>query len=518
MSYQNQATVDYKATKTAAAFHADDSFVRLMMGPLGCGKSVSSCMEALRRALQQEAGIDGIARVRVGIVRNTYPELKSTTIKTWLSWFPEESFGKIKWDSPITHNIFLNGLKIEVVFLALDNEDDVKKLKSFEFTFIYLNELQYIHQKIFNECFGRVGRYPSQKDGAAITWKGIFADTNPPPTRHWIYELFEVNKPDNFSIYKYEPALLKVDVVPEDKKSARSRDGTIYINNPKADYLLNYSTKDEEGNYIVAIEDIDYYLNQVPGSTDEEIKVNCLGEYGVVIDGKPIHPEYKDKLHYSEKELIYNPNVELGFGWDFGLTPAVVIVQFFNGKLSVLRELYSEYSGLEGFVENTVLPFINMKYPGWQKDYVSRHDPAGQQGMQTDERTCQQILEKFGIKSLPAATSNAPTARREGLKYHLNRLISGEPAFLLSKDCHVLREGLMGHFQYARIKTGGGGDSRYHEKPLKNMHSHPCEALEYIAMHYAKPTVQKKETSTLLTEYAREFNKINTLRARTCQR
>lgn len=498
--------IDYDNTITAFKFHNDDNFIRLLIGPVGCGKSVANCIEIFRRACQQEAGPDKIRRSRWAIVRNTYPELKSTTIKTWQDWFPEDQFGKIKWDSPITHKIYfpikddLTTVELEVIFLALDSEKDVGKLMSFEFTGIYINELQYIHPKIFEKCAERVGRYPPSKMGAPITWTGVIADTNPPSTRHWIYKIFENDRPSNFSLYKYEPALLEVDE--SNPKAVRSRGGKYYILNPNADYLSNLQLGG------------DYYLNQVPGKDDEEVNVSIQGNYGIIVSGKAVHPEYKDRLHYVDRELAYNPHVELCFGWDFGLTPAVAIMQFTpNGQLIVLAELYSEYSGLEGFVEDTVLPFLNRNYVGWQNNYISRHDPAGQQGAQTDQRTCQQILGKFGIDSLPAATSNAPTARREGLKYHLRRLTGGEPAFLLSSLCPTLREGLMGHYQYAQI-LAGGSDTRYHEKPLKNMHSHICEALEYGAMHYAKPIETKKnDNNDILNAIASQAFKFKKMRS-----
>ncbi len=494
--------IQYDATTVANHFHHDSSYVRLLFGPVGCGKSVANCWEVFRRGCEQEAGSDGIKRSRWGIIRNTYPELKSTTIKTWLDWFPEDRFGKMRWDSPITHNIQLPGIEIEVIFLALDSETDIKKLMSFEFTGIYVNEAQYVHPKIFDVCQQRVNRYPAKKSGANITWTGVIADTNPPSTRHWIYKLFEKNKPTNFNIYKYQPALLIVSEKPNDIPYAISLDGTIYINNPVADYLHN-------------LPDLNYYLNQVPGSTDEKIKVFMLGEYGVFIDGKPIHPEYKDRLHYANKELAWNDSIEIGLGWDFGLTPACAIVQFTpGGQLFVLAELYSDHMGLHDFSENIVIPYLNRHFPKWHTNYISRHDPAGQIGSQTDMRNCQQILKKVGINSLPAAENNSPTPRREGLKYHLRRLVDGDPAFLLSSACPQIREGLMGNFQYGKIHSNEDAlSSRYHEKPLKNEYSHICEALEYIAMYYARPIIQKNEQFPhLITQYARTQGRLNEAR------
>lgn len=494
--------INYQATKTAETFHCDDSFVRLLMGPVGCGKSVANCVEVFRRAWEQEPGDDGVRRSRWGIIRNTYPELKSTTIKTWQEWFPENVFGNIKWDSPITHRIHLQDFDLEVIFLALDSEQDIKKLMSFEFTGIYINELQYVHPKIFEKCQERVGRYPAKKSGAPLTWRGVIADTNPPSTRHWIYDMFEKNKPANFNIYKFVPAMKKSDAIPANERYSISRDGSVYVNNDAADYLPN-------------LNDQQYYFNQVPGKNDEEIKVSVLGEYGIFITGKPVHPEYRDRLHYVDKELIANPQIEIGLGWDFGLTPACAIVQFTpKGQLIVLAELYSEYKGLQGFTEDIVIPFLNRYYPFWKDNYISRHDPAGQTGSQTDEKTCQDILHKLNISSYPAASSNSPTARRNGLKYHLRRLVDGEPGFLLSNRCPQLREGLMGHFQYGRIQANEGIETRYHEKPLKNMHSHICEALEYIGMYYARE--ENKEVlpaANVLKTLALQHNKLQELRA-----
>ena len=114
---------------TLAAFHRASHFVRGVRGPIGSGKSVAMCMEIIRRALEQEPGPDGIRRSRWAVIRNTYPELLSTTIKTWTDWIKPEIFGPIRYSTPITHKINLNdSTELEVIFLAIDREDDISKL------------------------------------------------------------------------------------------------------------------------------------------------------------------------------------------------------------------------------------------------------------------------------------------------------------------------------------------------------------------------------------------------------
>lgn len=498
---------NYVATKTANDFHLDNSFVRLLLGPIGCGKSVDCCVEILIRASQQEAGKDGRRRSRWGVIRNTYPELKSTTIKTWLDWFPEDQYGKMRWDSPITHNLHFNDVSLEVIFLALDSETDIKKLMSFEFTGIYINELQYIHPKIFEKCRQRVNRYPSVNSGARITWTGVIADTNPPSTRHWIYNLFEKDKPEGFNLFKYSPALIKVNEPPKDLPFRRTTDDVIYINT--------------DTDYKRIQNDQNYWLNLVSGSTSEEVEVNYCGNYGVITSGRPVHPEYKDRFHFANKELSAIPNFELGLGFDFGLTPACAIVQLSPlGQFRILDELYSERMDLHDLVKNVVLPHLNRKYPWWKEYYISRHDPAGQTGSQNDSVTCQDIMRKLGIISMPAAKTNACVARREGLKYHLRRLANGEAALTVSNTCPQIREGLMGHFQYPKIKANEDTMAdRYHDTPLKNMHSHICEALEYIGMYYVqKPELTEDQSDKVVRELAAHYRQTQITRERTWQR
>ena len=71
------------------AFMLSDAFVRGIRGPFGSGKSTACVFEIMRRAREQPAGFDGVRRSRWAILRNTYPELRTTTIKTWHQWFPE---------------------------------------------------------------------------------------------------------------------------------------------------------------------------------------------------------------------------------------------------------------------------------------------------------------------------------------------------------------------------------------------------------------------------------------------
>ena len=145
--------LNYKAPgEVIKTFMKDDSFFRGVRGPVGSGKSVSCCIEIFRRAAKQQASPDGKKKSRWAVIRNTNPQLKTTTMKTWLDWFPENIFGNFTYSVPFTHNIHINDIELEVIFLALDRPEDVKKLLSLELTGVWINEAREIPKTIVDAC------------------------------------------------------------------------------------------------------------------------------------------------------------------------------------------------------------------------------------------------------------------------------------------------------------------------------------------------------------------------------
>ena len=127
--------LDFSKSPVVYDFLQSDAFVRGLMGPVGSGKSYACAAEVIMRAVKQRPSPrDGIRYTRFVIVRNSYPELKTTTIKTWQELFPENTFGPMLYTPPITHHIRLPsrgdaaGIDCEVIFLALDQPKDVWRL------------------------------------------------------------------------------------------------------------------------------------------------------------------------------------------------------------------------------------------------------------------------------------------------------------------------------------------------------------------------------------------------------
>lgn len=204
-------SVAYRAPPTVAAYMRSDAFVRCIVGPVGSGKSSGSVVEILRRAAEQAPSDDGVRRTRFAVIRNTYRELADTTRKTFEQWIPQTpAFGR--WyekdftfvvDTPLRDGTRLH---CEVLFRALDRPEDVKKLLSLELTGAYLNEARQIPKSILDVLCGRVGRYPSMREGGA-TWFGIWMDTNPWHTGHWGFRLFSRECPDGYALFEQPSGL-----------------------------------------------------------------------------------------------------------------------------------------------------------------------------------------------------------------------------------------------------------------------------------------------------------------------
>jgi hypothetical protein len=193
----------YKPAPTVRKFMKNDDFVRVIVGPIGSGKSSGCVVELLRRAQKQKPGPDGKRRSRWAVIRNTYRQLKDTTRKTFEQWIP---YGEpwARWrEQDFIYEIKHPRLDIEceILFRALDRPDDVKKVLSLELTGAYFNEVREIPKEIFDGIQGRVGRYPSRAQGGA-TWFGVWADTNPWHVSHWGYRLFSEALPSGFALFE----------------------------------------------------------------------------------------------------------------------------------------------------------------------------------------------------------------------------------------------------------------------------------------------------------------------------
>src|SRR3990167_7335364 len=95
---------NYESVPTLYNASQSKKAIICIMGPYGSGKSTACCWRIMEEASKRPIGKNGKATMKVLVLRNTEPALTSTTMRTWNHWFPEELFGEVKWDTPITHH------------------------------------------------------------------------------------------------------------------------------------------------------------------------------------------------------------------------------------------------------------------------------------------------------------------------------------------------------------------------------------------------------------------------------
>jgi hypothetical protein len=447
------------------AFINDDNFITGIMGPYGSGKSTACVIKVLRHALEQTPNAQGVRASRWAVVRNTYPELRTTTLPTWFQWMPRDQ-GVWREQGPPMHSMRMlhpdgkTYVELEVLFLALDQPDDIRKLLSLELTGVWINEAREILKGVLDACTGRVGRFP--RGGGK--WSGIIMDSNPPDTDHWWYIIAEEDVSTDFGRQMVESISVAENMMREAGLLGNTDRMFRFHKQPGG-----MDPKAENTRNLVP----GYYARQLAGKQDDWVNVYVHGNYGFVRDGKPIMPEYNDSIHCKPVEPI--SSLPLIIGVDFGLTPAAVICQRdYVGNWRVLDEIASIDMGAVRF-SNLLARTLTERYARFKIEKVWG-DPSGDIRSQTDERTPFMILRTKGLPARPTYTNDF-TIRREAVAQMLTRLHDGVPSLIIHPRCQILRKGMMGAYRYRRMQVAGR--EQYADRPEKGPSSHACEALQY---------------------------------------
>jgi hypothetical protein len=253
-----------------------------------------------------------------------------------------------------------------------------------------------------------------------------------------------------------------------------------------------------------------YWLDLTAGASELWIKVYLMGEYGSIMDGKPVFPEYKDGQHCAADPLEPHRGLPLILAWDFGITPCVALCQLTpRGQMRVINELcagaigmvtisddddeqrYVEEMGIRDFATRIVKPYLMNHYADMH--LVSIGDPAGKQRSQTDETTCYQELMKAGIPTESARTNNF-MARRLAVVGFMHKNYDGQSGFQISPKCKVLRKGFTKYYYYTRLKAAMHQERLKPEPEKLHPWSDIQDGVQYAAMYFEGGSVKTQTT------------------------
>ena len=167
--------------------------------------------------------------------------------------------------------------------------------------------------------------------------------------------------------------------------------------------------------------------------------------------------------------------------------------------------MVSEDMGVRQFARDIVKPFLQRNFYGI-KIAFSYIDPAGAGRGEAEAKSAMNILNdeyieynedgesvlnedgdilqplNMGFETEKAPT-NDPTRRIDSVTSYLIKMVDGEPGYLVSRSCPMIRKGKIGGYQYKRMQMSG--EERYKDKPDKNKYSHPADAEQYMALGFA---------------------------------
>lgn len=417
-----------------------ESIMRVIIGPLGSGKSMGALMELFRRACEQEPDEQGIRPTRMVLVRNSAAQLRETTLADAQQYLPfahwKVTDATLQFRMPLPDGTFVHS---DWIFLPLERPEDTRKLLSLNLTGGFIEECREIRYDVVAALMGRVGRFP-MRARVDPTWQGILCASNPWSEGSDWHENLVIDKPDAWDLFQ-QPGGLEVDA--ENVKNLP--DG--------------------------------YYDRLMEGHSQSWINVHVHGKFGDDPSGQTVfRGSFDASYHVVHDDLIANPQRPVIVGVDFGRTGAAIIGQeSMIGQLLCIKELLSDDVGLEGFVELHLLPYLREHF--WKNRIFLVGDPAGAQRSQLSEESAFMVLKRYGLDAVPAPTNAIPERLRAVEKRFLESR-GRHPAILIdSGGCPQLVKALLYGYRYKR-KTSGD----LSPLPDKNEASHPVDALQYLCL------------------------------------
>lgn len=435
---------NYVPSPTGEKFFLCNKRVQLLLGPIGGGKTVTVLMKILALAQAQWPNANGVRKTRWAVVRNTRPQLRDSVLKSVFDWLPPDG-RMVHWHETEMNMTIEFGLpddtrvECELMFRALDDERDARRLLSVEYTGAWLSEFREIPHPLLTDVLSRTGRFPSKADGGC-TWHGVLAESNMPTRGSDWHRYIELERPSTCERF-IQPS------------------GTA----PDAENRENLPD--------------DYYAVLMEGAKQNWIQAHILCEYPDSLDGKAVHGATYDNSRHVAK-MPFNslgsgpsaPTIIMGI--DQGRSPAAVFCQMHpNGTLYVIAETYASNVGMEKFAQEYLRPLIAQKFPGMS--LLAVIDPAGTRKNEVNDDTPADALRRHGFRVVPAPT-NEIKRRLDAV----DRLLLQHNGMVINPQCTMLVNALAADYRFKTKKNGELEDIPEKKHPVSDV----ADALQYACL------------------------------------
>lgn len=460
-------------------FMLSRAFLQIIVGPVGSAKTMTMLRKLRRIGLQQRPRLNAqgvkVSRARVGVIRESYPNLEKNTLPSWFRIHPE-SDGKFGWKAPYSHRLNLiqeqddggrttRYCDFEMEFRAIGDRSVEEACRGWEINAAGIDEADLQPPDLLSFLSGRVGRF-SELDPQLVVDPTIIMALNAPYIDNWTYalayeqELAELFSPELKEALGDRP-LVEVFIQP----GGREPDAENLHNLPKGYYTIQAALNKHRPDYVSRMID----NKPVP-----------------MQHGQPVYPQFDYARHV--RPLEFDPRRMLIIGFDQGLTAAAVACQrTAEGHFRALREAVSFLQ--PGRVLRKIGPtaFGQMVRAMLAEDFPDVHpdrirlvgDPAAWRARDNEdsERDWVRAFEKaVGLKAHKAKT-NKQALRHEAIW----RAQSEHDGYAVDPACKHLIRGHLGGYRY-RDADMKDGETRGHLEVADTIFTHVCDAEQYGAV------------------------------------
>lgn len=457
------AGLNYDAPPTISRFMNSQAFGRLIMGPVGSGKTTGCVIELLRRAIQQNPGRDGRRYTRFAIVRQTLKQLKDTVLKDCKAWLSNQGRSLGEWKvSENTFYLDFQDVRSEWIFIPLEDAEDQARLLSMQLTGAWLSECIEMDYSVISPISGRCGRYPSGNLGVP-SWLGMIGDTNM-PTELTPWHRMMLEPPPEWQMF-FQPSGLSPNA--ENLNWLLQTEDTIKL-------PLDHPVRLAQGRKYY-----ERFVNMY-GLDSDWVKRYVKAEFGDDPSGQAVFREsFRTNFHVVTDTNII-PGYPLIIGQDFGRNPWSLICQVdHKGRLIVHEEVAGTNIGLEKHINQNLRPrLFSDRYIGNRVAIVG--DPAGVSKSNVSEESCFDALGRLGLPHFPAPTNDIEP-RLRAVEALLGSQTDGGPSLMINAaGCPMLVRAMAGGYRFTKTKLGA-----LRVVPEKNDpegYSHVADTLQYVAL------------------------------------
>lgn len=465
------------------AFLLSRAFVCVIIGPVGSGKTMTA-LRKLRRLGQRQLGrVDEKGRIwrkaRVGVIRESYPNLEKNTLPSWFR-IHAESDGRFIWKAPYSHQLRLilktdaDGQAVdicdfEIEFRAIGDKSVEEVCRGWEVNGVLIDEADLQPADLLSYLSGRVGRF-SDLDPSLVVDPQIILSLNAPYIDNYVYrlaiekELGELLDPDLIAALKGRP-LIETFIQPGGREPGA--ENLHNLPNGRGYYLIQAALNKHRRGYVDRMIDNKFVPMQ---------------------HGQPVYADFSYTEHVSTEPLVWNRRQKLIVGLDQGLFAAGVFCQRTPlGELRTLDEVVIQSEDGTGLQKVGPTAFGKMvrakladRFPDITKDDLRIvADPAAFAAADRADNEHDWVLAcqaAIGFK-IHRAKTNKEALRVEAVR----KAQADREGYLVDARCRHLIKGHLGGYRYAKASMADG-ETRGHLAIADTIFTHVCDAEQYAAL------------------------------------